>query len=687
MAIDWFNLGLGAADLWQRWDAFEDFTDENIEGYDEARDVLGTTHEQNRADVNRSIDAGLGHIRHKYLPFYQQGLRGMEGVRGMGEFDYTHGDYLRSDAYNFLLDEQLRGVQRGNAAQRMLRSTNTLEGMRDRSLQYAAGEYDKDYTRQHDAYKTNLGRYEKMSQLGLDAADRWGTLGADLHAKRGTTLAELGTDYGTNMGSIAIAEGGVRGQMALAKAEVLSEFLKGIGKMADMDDDDGLISFINDAINGIGDYVIDAAGNLVTKAGEVIMKGVDDLVDFVMGDGTDAAPTDAPTPTDAPEPTDVPTTDTLGGAGGTNVDQVANTAMDFAGDTAIEVGGDIANVAGMTENALPLAVDASGLVGLGGTPSALGPGGLFGTSSGIGADAIGAGSVGADALGINTANFANFGGEFAGAVESVGGTAAEAGTIQAASPWLSVGILAAPLVIGGLLYAMKDHRRYTDRAEDELQKTGDPVGGATGMYLNAVAENGDSLFDENGYVVGNISNARGVMMDTLNNVNSATSPQNEYYGNFVMQGIADILNDTFMGQEYERPTGFEAIFNTLSVTKPNYGEDFLDDTGKALRAIYGSTPVTERLNDLIEQYGIRMRYKGSRISEANTDSATDISRTESRNRAIEATREWISSGQQEEAKAEIISLMRQVQAYRPSWTHSVDVGSINTDNSILWGRG
>jgi type II secretory pathway pseudopilin PulG len=569
----WLDYGLGYLNYDQMTDRMDEAKDDINTGFDEGLASIDKYYGQARGDVTDSYRWGMSNLNqqanrargdvyssYKYgmanardalNPYRQYGNWGMQGVKGLGEFNFSNQDFYRDPSYQWRLREGLKGVSRQAAAQKMLRSTNTLNSLNTRAQQEASQEYQNAYKRALDSYQTNLGRYDSAVGHGLDASKHLGTLTSDLAKFRGTTLADiqrermgLGTDLakyrgatlaeleqnrGDNITDINIGRGGAMADITMAESKAISDIITNLG---------------GDGANP-QNYVVDAAGNFVNKVtGEVLDAGWNKLKEW---------------------------------------------GLDFlGGDSAAG----IANYAGT----------AAGLSGLGGTAGALGSGGLWGTSSGIGASAIGGSSTGANALGINAANFSTFGTSGASTV-TAGAPVAGSGitqSVMSALPGLAVAgaftFLGAKILpkIADKLFG--DNRRYTDKTEDELAKSGDPVMAATGLYANAAGN--VNWNDPNS--IGNMIGYRGVMMDTINNPANTTPVQNEFYANFMWQGVSDIINNTWNGDSDQAAHKLGLMSGTVG--DKVYMEDFYDDTGKALRKIYGKNPQTERLNDLLETY-------------------------------------------------------------------------------------
>ena len=276
-------------------------------------------------------------------------------------------------------------------------------------------------------------------------------------------------------------------------------------------------------------------------------------------------------------------------------------------------------VSGWINEAIQSGVDNVGgfikdkLLGLGGSlaTKAAGALGFGGAASGTGA-----------ATGFTgTAVHAGFTGTAGTAVEaaaaSSGVSSGAASAFMAGAGGAALTILG-PLAIGLAMTWGKDRRGYTDRAEDELAKSGNPVLAATGIYQNALMK-GD---------VRETANARGVMLDTINNPKNTTSVNNPYYASFALEAMNDAMrglsavgsesgsgHDTDGTDHIGRALGLGGTYGAGYKTK-----NFANDAGKALRAVFGYDPLADKAKDQLEKlYNMKhsrnTKYDGLNYSE------------------------------------------------------------------------
>ena len=154
---------------------------DNMEdSYDDTRDYLNTGFNNARQDT---LDINQ--------PYLDMGTWGNAGYKGLGEFDYTYGDYLGSDNYDWLVNEGLRGVERTASADGSLYSGKTLADLNERNINMAQSMYSADHARELAEFGANQKYYGFGTEIGQKtAADTAETLG-DLSIAKGGAMAGL----------------------------------------------------------------------------------------------------------------------------------------------------------------------------------------------------------------------------------------------------------------------------------------------------------------------------------------------------------------------------------------------------------------------------------------------------------------------------------------------------------------
>lgn len=186
-----------------------------------------------RSDINRGYDAAAGDVKRYQEPYQQFGLEHMQGYDDLGEFSFSNEDFYRDPSYQWRMDQGLKGVQRSNAANKMLASGNTLQGLTDYGQNAASQEYQAAYDRSLGAYDTNRAYHQYPIGVG----------------------AEAGRNIGDNLADMSIGRGDANAQIEFAKSNALSNLISGGRDTMGYGGGAG-----GGILGGIGDKIGDAVG-------------------------------------------------------------------------------------------------------------------------------------------------------------------------------------------------------------------------------------------------------------------------------------------------------------------------------------------------------------------------------------------------------------------------------------------
>lgn len=217
--------------------------DLGLQGYNAYQ--LGENYEDAQHDLQYGFDQARGDIINQQQPYTEFGLEHMQPYNDMGEFEYTHGDYLGSNAYNWLRDQGQQGIERSQAAKSQYFSGNTLADISEYNQNYAQTQYQQDWDRQHETYNTNRAYHQFPIETGAGMAENLGNNLADLSLGRGASMASLHA----------------------SQAQALSRILSSTG--AALSPTTGTTGDL-EALGGIAGTVMDGAGNIIDQAGNFI---------------------------------------------------------------------------------------------------------------------------------------------------------------------------------------------------------------------------------------------------------------------------------------------------------------------------------------------------------------------------------------------------------------------------------
>jgi len=114
----------------------------------------------------------FGQAMETQQPWLQEGQRHLMGLSeevGRGGFDVDPGEfqYEQSPGYQFMMDEGLRGVERGAAARGNLQSGGTDVDLMRYAQGFAAQDFDKSYGRWAEDYNRDVGRQDRRFNRGF----------------------------------------------------------------------------------------------------------------------------------------------------------------------------------------------------------------------------------------------------------------------------------------------------------------------------------------------------------------------------------------------------------------------------------------------------------------------------------------------------------------------------------------
>lgn len=217
---DLFDLGVQGADYWQKNTSFDDAQD----------------------DLDRGFGRAENKVEKYAEPWIDQGLEHAQAYDDMGEFDLNFDDYLETDFYDWLRQDQQGGLERQYAASDQgLLSGGTLQDLNRDMTNWAGTQYGAEHGRQLAEYDTNKA-YHQFPM----------TAGASMAQNTGNTLAD-----------ISMARGGTRAQLEIEKSRALSQLLTSAG--IEGQDQDSMIGSISDMFqkSGVGGSIIDFAKDLL----------------------------------------------------------------------------------------------------------------------------------------------------------------------------------------------------------------------------------------------------------------------------------------------------------------------------------------------------------------------------------------------------------------------------------------